>query len=186
MAQAEGLFCRTESFPKYKHITMLWMMKWEKKDAMQEMVSHSSHAPTPRMLVTSRQIGSMTKCALWVTCEGLKVGSQDGVNICLSNKVVHSQKKYCNETTNRRSVMLKKTFTKYKIHKTPYLHCTVEEAAVLSWLIEKSFGRSQGQHRPWLVNPAKITSWFSEELCPCHLIVRGKSAFQLSQRLLLM
>lgn len=56
-----------------------------------------------------------------------------------------------------------------------YLDCTVKEATVLSWLIEKSFGGSQGQHGPWLVNPAKIAPWFPEELYPCHLTVGGET-----------
>lgn len=32
-----------------------------------------------------------------------------------------------------------------------YLHGTVEEAAVLAWLVQQPFGGGQGQHAPRLV-----------------------------------
>lgn len=44
-----------------------------------------------------------------------------------------------------------------------YLHRTVEEAAVLSWLVQQAFGRGQGQHAPRLVGLTQIAPLPSEE-----------------------
>lgn len=51
-----------------------------------------------------------------------------------------------------------------------YLHGTVEEAAVLAWLVQQSFGRGQGQHAPRLVRFPQIAPGPPEKLDPCHLI----------------
>lgn len=60
------------------------VMKDEKRKRKERDVrdaqSYCPMHPHLAVLATSRQIGSMTKCALWISCGGLS-GSQDGVNI---------------------------------------------------------------------------------------------------------
>lgn len=135
---------------------------------MQETVSLSAHKPTLRPLVTSRQIGSMTK---WPSDSALGDLGWESRRI-----------KYLSVETKMYipdgDVAIKQQTGGLRWKHATYLHCAVQEAAVLSRLIEKSFGRSQGQHRPRLVAPAEIAPWFPEELYPCHLIAGGKCAFQ--------
>lgn len=52
-----------------------------------------------------------------------------------------------------------------------YLHSAVEEAAVLAWLVQQSFGGGQRQHAPRLVRFPQIAPRLPEELDPCHWIV---------------
>lgn len=48
-----------------------------------------------------------------------------------------------------------------------HLNGAVEEAAVLSWLVDQAFGQGQGHHAPRLVGLLQAFSRFLEHLNPC-------------------
>ena len=53
---------------------------------------------------------------------------------------------------------------------SPYLHGTVEEAAVLAGLVEQALGGCQREHAARLVGLGEVAPGLPEELHPCHWI----------------